>query len=149
MPTDFLRNRAVPTINGFTMPLRKTLGYDPFRSLLPTVERELEVVRTETGWNIEIQVPGYAPEQIGVVVKDDVLTVTARSEKRAFTRSLRLPPEIDCQNIDANVEYGMLALSLKRHPDAERERYFTSCVTCAMPVLPLALTAISNFHCVA
>lgn len=52
-------------------------------------------------------------------MKDDVLTVSGKSEKRAFTRSLRLPQEIDTETIEAAVEYGMLALSLRRHPDAE------------------------------
>jgi HSP20 family molecular chaperone IbpA len=120
MSTDLFANR-IPSTNGaaVAVPLREMLGYDPFRRFLPNVDPEMEVVRTENGWDVEIPVPGYRPDQIDIVVKDDVLTVSGKSEKRAFTRSLRLPQEIDTENIEATVEYGMLALSLQRHPDAE------------------------------
>ncbi len=119
MSVDLFANRTIPSNGGIAVPLREMLGYDPFRRFLPNVDPEMEVVRTENGWDVEIPVPGYRPEQIGIVVKDDVLTISARSEKRAFTRSLRLPQEVDAENIDATIEHGILALSLKRHPDAE------------------------------
>ena len=120
MSIDLFANRTLPAGGGaVAVPLREMLGYDPFRRFLPNVDPEMEVVRTENGWNVEIPVAGYRPEQIDIVVKDDVLTVSGKSEKRAFTRSLRLPQEIDAENIEAEVEHGMLALSLKRHPAAE------------------------------
>jgi HSP20 family molecular chaperone IbpA len=120
MSTDLFANRIASASGGaVAVPLREMLGYDPFRRFLPNVDPEMEVVRTENGWDVEIPVPGYRPEQIDIVVKDDVLTVSGKSEKRAFTRSLRLPQEIDTETIEAAVEYGMLALSLRRHPDAE------------------------------
>jgi HSP20 family molecular chaperone IbpA len=120
MSTDLFANRTLPIAGGaVAVPLREMLGYDPFRRFLPNVDPEMEVVRTENGWDVEIPVPGYRPEQIDIVVKDDVLTVSGKSEKRAFTRSLRLPQEVDAENIEATVEYGMLALGLKRHPAAE------------------------------
>ncbi len=119
MSAELFTKRTLPANGAIAVPLREMLGYDPFRPFLPNVEPEMEVVRTENGWNVEIPVPGYRPEQVDIVVKDDVLTLTGKSEKRAFTRSLRLPQDVDAENIEATVEYGMLALSLKRHPDAE------------------------------
>ena len=120
MSADLFTNRSLAPIgSGIAVPLREMLGYDPFRRFLPNVDPEMEVARTENGWSVEIPVAGYRPDQIELVVKDDVLTVSAKSEKRAFTRSLRLPQEVDAQNIGATVEYGILTLSLQRHPDAE------------------------------
>lgn len=110
---------TLPSDGAIAVPLREMLGYDPFRRLLPNVDPEMEVIHTENGWNVEIPVPGYRPDQIDILVKDGVLTLTGKSEKRAFTRSLQLPKEVDADAIDATIEYGILALALKRHPEAE------------------------------
>ena len=103
-------------------PLREMLGYDPFRRFFSNVDPQIDVIRTEGGFDVEIPVPGFRTDQIEIVVKENVLTLTAKSDRRAFTRSLKLPDEIDTQNIDAAVENGLLSLSLKRHPDAQPRR---------------------------
>lgn len=119
MSANILIDRSLPTASPLTVPFREMLGYDPFRRLLPNVEPEMEVVRNDNGWDVEIPVAGYRPDHIQIEVKDDVLTISAKSDKRAFTRSLRVPQEVDMQNIEATVEYGMLSLALTRHPEAE------------------------------
>jgi HSP20 family molecular chaperone IbpA len=114
---------SVPSGGAVTYsPLREMLGYDPFRRFFTNVDPQIDVIRTEQGFEVEIPVAGFKTEQIELVVKENVLTLSGKSERRAFSRSLKLPDEIDGQNIEASVENGLLTLVLKRHPDAEPRR---------------------------
>jgi HSP20 family protein len=99
-------------------PLREMLGYDPFRRYFSNVDPQVDVIRTESGFDVEIPVPGFKTSEIELIVKENVLTLTAKNERHAFTRSLMLPEDVDTQNIEANVDNGLLTLVLKRHPDA-------------------------------
>ena len=100
-------------------PLREMLGYDPFRRFFTNIDPQIDVVRTEHGFDIEIPVPGYKNEEIDIVVKEDVLTISAKNERRAFKRSLKLPDDIDTDTIEAGAENGLLLLKLSRHPEAQ------------------------------
>ena len=103
-------------------PLREMLGYDPFRRFFSNVDPQIDVIRTDAGFDVEIPVPGFRTDQIEIVVKENILTVTGKSDRRAFTRSLKLPEDVDTQTIEASVENGLLSLSLKRHPEAQPRR---------------------------
>jgi HSP20 family protein len=103
-------------------PLREMLGYDPFRRFFSNVDPQIDVIRTEAGFDVEIPVPGFKIDQIEIIVKESILTLTGKSERRAFTRSLKLPDDVDTQNIEATVDNGLLLLTLKRHPDAQPRR---------------------------
>ncbi len=96
-------------------------GFDPFRAVFGNANYGFsgEVQRTENGWTVELPVPGYKPEEIDVTVEDRVLTVTGKSEKRSFQRSILIPDEIDSEAIQAKVEHGMLTLALSLHPKAQ------------------------------
>ncbi len=98
-------------------------GFDPLRAVFgggtPSYALQGEVTKTGDGWNVEIPVPGYKPEQIDVTVEDRVLTVTGKTERRSFQRSILLPEEIDAETIEAKVEHGMLTLGLHLHPKAQ------------------------------
>jgi len=76
-------------------------------------------VRTEIGFDVEIPVAGYTPDQIDVTVRDDILTVAGKSERRAFTRALKLPEDVDGGAIEASVANGMLSLRLARYPETQ------------------------------
>jgi HSP20 family molecular chaperone IbpA len=97
-------------------------GFDPLRAFFgstPNYGFQGEVSKTQDGWNVEIPVPGYRPEQIDLTVEDRVLTVTGKTERRSFQRSILLPEEIDAETIEAKVEHGMLTLGLHLHPKAQ------------------------------
>jgi HSP20 family molecular chaperone IbpA len=100
-------------------PLREMLGYDPFRRFFSNVDPQIDVIRTENGFDVEIPVPGFKTDEIEIVVKENILTVTGKSERRAFTRSLKLPDDVNTQAIEASVENGLLLLNLARHPEAQ------------------------------
>jgi HSP20 family molecular chaperone IbpA len=97
-------------------------GFDPLRAVMGNPQSynfSGEVQKTEDGWNVEIPVPGFKPDQIDVTVEDRVLTVNGKTERRSFQRSILLPDDVDAEAIEAKVEHGMLALALRLHPKAQ------------------------------
>jgi HSP20 family protein len=101
------------------------LDWDPFRSLFQGNWQHMlgiDVNRRDDGFDVEIPVPGFRPEDLEINYQDGVLTVTGRNERRNFTRSLTVPEDIDEDNIQARVEHGMLILSLKQHPKRQPKR---------------------------
>ncbi|MEA2688563.1 MAG: hypothetical protein QOJ39_2460 [Candidatus Eremiobacteraeota bacterium] len=99
-------------------------GFDPLRAVFGNAPQyggsvSGDVQKTEDGWNVEIPVPGFKPDQIDVTVEDRVLTVTGKTERRSFQRSILLPEEVDAETIGAKVEHGMLSLALHLHPKAQ------------------------------
>jgi HSP20 family protein len=81
-----------------------------------------DVAKTENGYTVEMPVAGFKPEQIDVTLEQNVLTVSAKSEKRQFTRSLLVPDDIDGDAIQANVADGLLTLQLSFHPKAQPKK---------------------------
>jgi HSP20 family protein len=102
--------------NGFDL-----LGMDPFRAF-GSWSPGVEVTRTDSGYEIEMPVAGFAPNQIEVTVEDGVLTASGKTEKRSFRRSVVIPEDVDSDAIDAKVENGLLTLILKLHPKAQPKR---------------------------
>jgi len=100
-------------------PFRDLLGFDPFQSLRGF---EYDVTRTENGYEVEVPVPGFRPEDVEVTFQEDVLTVNAKGERRSFSRSFTVPEDVDPDKIEARVTNGMLVLSLARRPEAQPRR---------------------------
>ncbi len=106
----------------FARPLGELWG-DPFRNLFSAGQLSgMDVTRTESGYNVEIPVAGFRPDQIEASLEDGVLTVQGKNAKRSFTRSLVVPDDVDEEKIDARVEDGMLMLTLTLHPKAQPKR---------------------------
>jgi HSP20 family protein len=99
--------------------------WDPFRNLFQGNWQHMlgiDVNRREDGFDVEMPVPGFRPDDLEISYQDGVLTVTGRNERRNFTRSLTVPEDIDEDNIQARVEHGMLILTLKQHPKRQPKR---------------------------
>jgi HSP20 family protein len=96
--------------------------YSPLALDATAAQGGLDITRTENGYVVEIPVAGYKPDQVDVTYKDNVISVSGKSERRTFTRSLVVPDEIDQDNIQAHVEHGLLTLSLNRRPETEPKR---------------------------
>jgi HSP20 family molecular chaperone IbpA len=105
--------------------LESLWDWEPFRSLMPgnlSNMYGIDVTRSEDGYDVEVPVPGFRPEDIDVTYQDGVITVSGRSERRTFTRSISVPEDIDEERIDANVEHGVLTLRLKQLPERQPRR---------------------------
>jgi len=103
-------------------PFTDLLGFDPFQSLRTNYGFDYDVTRTESGYDVEVPVPGYKSEQIDITFKDGILTVVGKSERRSFSRSFTVPDDVDQDRISARVADGMLHLSLDRRPEAQPRR---------------------------
>lgn len=103
-------------------PFRDLLGFDPFQNMRSNWAYEYDVTRTENGYEVEIPVPGYKPDHIDITIKDGVINVNGKSERRTFSRSFTIPEDVDIDGIEAKVADGMLLMSLQRRPEAQPKR---------------------------
>jgi HSP20 family protein len=103
-------------------PFSDLWNWDPLRLLAGGASYGIDIARTETGYTLEVPVPGFKPEQIEVTLEDGMLTVKGRSDKRNFSRSFTIPEDVDEERIEANVEHGMLTLTLTLLPKAQPKR---------------------------
>jgi len=101
-------------------PFRDLLGFDPLQFVNSPFE--YDVTRTESGYEVEVPVPGFKPEQVEVTFKDGVVSVNGKNERRTFARSFTVPDDVDVENIEAQINDGMLTLHLNRRPEAEPKR---------------------------
>jgi HSP20 family molecular chaperone IbpA len=92
--------------------LSEIFGFDPTGLVHNPQSYGFEIERTDEGFRIEVPVAGFRPEEINVTVEDRQLTIEGRGERRRFTRTVVLPEEIDADSIQANVQHGLLTLTL-------------------------------------
>jgi HSP20 family protein len=97
-------------------------GIDPFRLMGQPESFGLDIQRTDNGYRLEIPVPGFKPDDINVTIEDRQLTVEGHNERRRFTRAVVLPDEIDADRVEANVDNGLLTLTLPLHPRVQPRR---------------------------
>lgn len=105
--------------------LESLWGWEPFRNFLPGNMSNLygiDVSRTQDGYDVELPVPGFRPEDVDVTYQDGMITVTGRNERRSLTRTLSVPEDIDEERIEANVEHGILTISLRQLPERQPRR---------------------------
>ncbi len=90
----------------------------------------VNITESDTAFNLEFQVPGFAKDELKVKVENDTLTVSGEVKtetenkeqnfKRrefvhaAFTRSFTLPENIDGENIAGKHENGILNVTLPK-----------------------------------
>lgn len=103
-------------------PLQGLFGFDPFQAIAGNWDYGFEVTRTETGYLVEVPVPGFNSSTVEISLKDGILSVNAKNERRTFSRSFTVPEDVDPEKISASVADGMLSITLERHPAAQPKR---------------------------
>ncbi|MCP3058506.1 Hsp20/alpha crystallin family protein [Myxococcus sp. K38C18041901] len=94
-----------------------------------------DILESEAGVTLHLDVPGVDAKDIQVTVERDVLTVKAerkaqpvaegvsvRRQERAqgsFTRSFSLPETVDATKVEARYEQGVLTLTLPRREESK------------------------------
>ena len=101
---------------------RNLFGFDPFQEYRSNWAFDYNVTRTEHGYEVEVPVPGYNPDEIDITFKDGILSVAGRSERRTFSRSFTVPEDVNTDAISASVQNGMLLLKLERRPEAQPKK---------------------------
>jgi HSP20 family molecular chaperone IbpA len=103
-------------------PLQNLFGFDPFQAIVSNWDYGFEVSRTENGYTVEVPVPGFSSSNVEITLKDGIVSVSAKNERRTFSRSFTVPEDVDSEKISASVMDGMLTITLERHPAAQPKR---------------------------
>jgi HSP20 family protein len=115
--------------------------FEPFRNAAATVANffspSADAVNAESAYEINMELPGVAADDIDVTINDHLLTI--KGEKKhtheektktyyfsersygAFQRSFRLPGDVDGDKIGADFNDGILTLTLPKSSPARRE----------------------------
>jgi len=106
------------------------------RDLVNVTYPNVDIVESETGYNITADLPGLSKEDVKVNVENGVLTISGEKktdvEKREkdkyyhfersygkFSRSFSLPEHVDSAHIDARYNNGVLEIALKKTEEAK------------------------------
>lgn len=95
----------------------------------------MDVVDTDKGVDISVELPGLTRDQVKITAEDDLLTIsgqkTAEHEEKdkgyrliersygAFSRSVYLPRSLDAEKITATMADGVLKIFVPKRPGAE------------------------------
>jgi HSP20 family protein len=91
----------------------------------------LDVAETERGYNVSIDLPGVAKDDVKITIEGRHVHVSARSQREetkkegerviyrersssSFARTFTLPEEVDQESSQAKLENGVLSLSLAK-----------------------------------
>ena len=125
----------------FARPARTTVRYNtPAATVMRT-----DVKETATGYELDIDLPGYKKENVQVELKDGCLTVAAKTEQNkdekdekgkyirrerysgTCSRSFYVGEDIRQEDIHAKYESGVLKLSIpkaeEKKPEVEEHKY--------------------------
>jgi HSP20 family protein len=107
-------------------------GFGPIT--MPTAD----IYETSEEFVVELEVPGFREEELGLEVTDHTLTVRGevRAEKeetdrtfilherlaRQFERRFQLPADADTEKLSARFESGVLEIHAPKAPEAEARR---------------------------
>ena len=114
-----------PAINTFRplMELETLLGNAANKQSFP----KLNIIKVENGSSLEIAVPGLKKENLNIDIDDNILKISAESEKdeneitnyiikefdyRNFSREFKLSDKVDQNKISAEYSDGILKISL-------------------------------------
>jgi HSP20 family protein len=127
--TSLVRNgqeNAVARQSGSWSPLQSLFGFDPFQGMMRNWDYGFEVTRTESGYVVEVPVPGFNSSSIDMTLKDGIISVNGKTDRRAFSRAFNVPEDVDPDKINATVVDGMLSITLERHPAAQPKKISVS-----------------------
>ena len=95
----------------------------------------VDVRETETGWQMEVDLPGLTEKDVEVKLDNNLLTISSRREQKqdekkngyllrerrasSFCRSFVLPDDADREKIEASFANGVLSLSFTKVPAAQ------------------------------
>jgi HSP20 family protein len=112
------------------------VGFHPFRETIWAPA--LDIKETKDNLVVTAELPGLGPKEIEVSISGDLLTLKGekkqeREEKEesfhlverrygSFSRSIRLPSEVDPQNIKAGHKDGILTITLPKSEKAKEKQ---------------------------
>jgi HSP20 family protein len=117
-------------MNTATQQEEKNVRPQPMNTERPTVSPKVNIIETKVGYVLEAEMPGVAKEGLEISLEDNELTITGRrqpdpstsllyreSSPADYRRVFELDPSIETGKISAQIEQGILTLTL---PKAEK-----------------------------
>jgi HSP20 family protein len=90
----------------------------------------VNIKETEKEYQFNVSVPGFKKDDIDIEINNDTLTISSEVSKSnksddsnftyrefyksSFKRSFKVPDDVDIDNIDANMEDGILNIKIKK-----------------------------------
>ena len=88
----------------------------------------------EDRYEVALDIPGFTPEDISVEADSGVLTVKGLSQKRGkFTRRYTLPRSVNSDGITANLEHGVLTVTVPKAETARTKKILVQSPSQALP----------------
>lgn len=73
------------------------------------------VITTDSGWNIEVELPGLTKEDLNIEVDSNTLTIEELDEENKFSAlKFKIPKDSIKDNISAKMENGILNVSIPK-----------------------------------
>lgn len=136
--------RVEPRFEPFRM-MRDLLGWDPFREMAPYVAQipaafapDFEVKETKDAYVFKADVPGIKEGDLSITVTGNRLSIggkreTEKEEKTDtyytcersygdFTRSFTLPDGVDMNGVHADLDKGVLTVSIAKTPESQPKK---------------------------
>ena len=96
--------------------------YDPFKDFFNNFSKALsddhrltDIKDNGDVYTVSIELPGYKKGDVKAEVNDGILTVTAEKDgKTSYQNSFSIKSDVDNKSITANLEYGILTLTLPK-----------------------------------
>ncbi len=135
---------AEPRLEPYRM-IRDLLSWDPFREIAPFMPQvpagfvpQFEVKETKEGYVFKADVPGVKESDLDITTTGNRLTVSGKRESEkeeksdtyyscersygSFQRSFTLPEGVDMGSVHADLDKGVLTLSIKKLPGAQTKK---------------------------
>jgi HSP20 family molecular chaperone IbpA len=103
-------------------PIAGLLSWDPFRVFDNLTPFGTSFHRTDTGYDIELPVPGFASDQVDLSYHDGVVQLNCKNDRRQLNQSFILPDDADPEKIEAHVSNGMLELHVERQEQSKPKK---------------------------
>lgn len=125
--------------------MRELMNWDPFREMVPFAPTapagfapSFEIKETKDGYLFKADIPGVKESDIDITVTGNRLTVSGKREAEkeeqtdtyytcersygSFTRAFTLPEGVDMNSVNADLNGGVLTLSIKKTPEAQPKK---------------------------
>jgi HSP20 family molecular chaperone IbpA len=108
---------------------REFINYFPFRRLAPRSIPIQGVIQHGDVYRLNVDVDGFKPEEINVSLKENILVIKAKMERKTedgskfqqeFTREMTLPDNVDITSLKSFLgNDGVLNIEASYKPDAK------------------------------
>jgi HSP20 family protein len=109
------------------------LAWDPFRLLREMLGSwtagfgpGFEMTEGDEGYQLRADLPGVKEEDLEISLTGNRLTISGHREQESssgrFTRTFTLPAELDLERISAEMENGVLNLTIPKRPEHQPRR---------------------------